>query len=99
MDVKLVNKGDTGELVFIGRLDSASAPDVEKICKSVVERFDTLIFNFAELEYTSSAGLRIILKINMDMNKKGGSLYIKSANKVVMEVLEMTGMASYLTFI
>ena len=99
MDVKLVNRGTEGELYFIGKLDSASAPDVQKITDDVSGRFNKVILNLSRLDYTSSAGLRIVLKLQLDMNKKGGELYVKDANKTVLEVFELTGSASFLTFI
>ena len=99
MEIKLVNRGTQGELLFEGKLDSNSAPEAQKIVDSVVPRFETIILNFARLEYTSSAGLRLILKLQLDMQKKGGSLYIRGANRTVMEVFELTGSASFLTFI
>lgn len=99
MDVKLVNRGTTGELLLNGRLTSANAADVEKIFTDVAARFQTVILNLSGLEYTASSGLRIILRLQQTMTKKGGALQIKEASPMVMEVLEMTGMASYLTFI
>lgn len=99
MDVKLVNRGTEGELYLIGKLDSVSAPDVQKIVDEVSGRFDKIVLNLSRLDYTSSAGLRIVLKLQLDMNKKGGELYVKDANKTVLEVFELTGSASFLTFI
>jgi len=99
MEVKLIKKDNQGELLLIGKLDSQSAPEVQKITDELVKRFDKIILNLTALDYTSSAGLRVILKLQVDMNKKGGELFIKGANKTVMEVFELTGSASFLTFI
>ncbi len=99
MDIKLINRDTQGELLFIGKLDSQSAPEAQRIVDSVVPRFKTIILNLSQLEYSSSAGLRLILKLQVDMNKKGGELYVRGANKTVMEVFELTGSASFLTFI
>lgn len=98
MTIKLVNRETEGELLLEGRLDSSSAPEAEVIFKEVGERFDRVILNLAKLEYTASAGLRIIRNLQVVMNKKGGELILKNVNKYVMEVLEMTGFASFLTF-
>ena len=99
MDVKLVNRGTTGEVLLNGRLTSANAPEVEKIFNDVSARFETVVLNLSGLEYTASSGLRIILRLHQNMTKKGGTLQIKDASPMVMEVLEMTGMASYLSFV
>ena len=50
-----------------------------------------------ELEYISSAGLRILKLVYMALRKKDGELAIRDANKLVMEVFEMTGFADILT--
>lgn len=99
MDIKLVNRGNAGELILEGRLDAASAPDAEVIIMQTADRFDRIILNLEKLDYTSSAGLRIIRNLQVKMNKKEGELLIRNANSMVMEVFEMTGFASFLKFI
>ena len=99
MDIKLVNRGEQGEVIISGKLDSKTAPEAELILDDIAKRFNTVILNLSQLDYTSSAGLRIILKLQIKMDKKGGELYVKGANKVVMEVLELTGSAAFLNFI
>lgn len=98
MNIKLVNRGNEGELLIEGRLDTSSAPEAEEIFKQMIERFDKLVLNFAGLEYISSAGLRALKIVHMGMKKKGGELVITNTNKMVMEVFEMTGFAGLLKF-
>lgn len=99
MDIKLISMENRGEVQLIGRLDSSTAEDTEKILMELSERFEVLTLNFAELEYISSAGLRILKRLHVTMAKKGGSLELKNVNKMVMEVFEMTGFVSLLKFI
>ena len=99
MDIKLINRGNTGELLLEGRLDAASAADAEPIFMDVAERFDTVVLNLEKLDYTSSAGLRLIRTLQVTMNRKDGELLIKNAGPMVMEVFEMTGFASFLKFV
>ena len=99
MHIKLINRGEEGELLMAGRLDSSTAPEVEEIVLQVVDRFDRVILNMAQLEYISSSGLRILKLLYMALRKKDGELELKSVNKLVMEVFEMTGFAGLLTFI
>ena len=99
MHLKLINRGEEGELLMVGRLDSSTAPEVEEIVLQVADRFDKVILNMAQLEYISSAGLRILKLLYMALRKKDGELQLKNANKLVMEVFEMTGFAGLLTFI
>jgi len=99
MVIKLVKRDNAGELIVEGRLDSNSAPEAEAIFTQVAGRFDKIVLNLEKLEYTSSAGLRIIKNLQVQMNKKGGELALKNVNKMVMEVFEMTGFAGFLKFI
>lgn len=99
MVIKLVKRETEGELIIEGRLDSNSAPEAEEIFTQVGERFEKVVLNMEKLEYTSSAGLRIIKNLQVQMNKKQGELVLKNVNKMVMEVFEMTGFAGFLKFI
>lgn len=99
MELKLINRGNEGEVVINGRLDSRTAPEAEKLLMQQTERFDRLILNMEKLEYISSAGLRIMRLLHIAMNKKGGTLELRNVNKMVMEVFEMTGFAGLLKFI
>ena len=98
MDIKLINRGTSGELVLIGRLDANSAPEAEEIFKEMIERFDTIVLNMEQLDYISSAGLRVIKIIHMGMKKKNGELILAKVQKMVMEVFEMVGFAGLLKF-
>lgn len=99
LNLNLINRGTEGELVLIGRLDSNTSVEAEKVVMDLTERFDELILNMQDLDYISSAGLRILKKAYMAMRRKGGSLKLKNVNKMVMEVFEVTGFAGLLQFI
>ena len=98
MDIKLINRGTSGELILIGRLDANSAPEAEEIFKDMIERFDKIVLNMEQLDYISSAGLRVIKIIHMGMKKKNGELVLTKVQKMVMEVFEMVGFAGLLKF-
>ena len=76
-----------------GRLDTATAPELEKC---IEESLNELVFDFTDLEYISSAGLRVILKAQKIMNGKGGMKVI-NVNESIMDVFEITGFADFLT--
>ena len=97
MEIKLINRGQEGELVLNGRLDSLTSPEVERIFLQMAERFEKLTLNMGGVEYVSSAGLRIIKRLYMAMTKKNGTLLLIHVRKTVMEVFEMTGFAGLLT--
>lgn len=99
LNLNLINRGTEGELVMIGRLDSNTSPEAERVVDQLTERFDDLILNMKDLDYISSAGLRILKRAYMTMRRKGGSLKLRNVNKMVMEVFEVTGFAGLLQFI
>lgn len=99
MTIKLINHGDYGELLLEGRLDSLTVLDVEKIFEKVTQEYREIVLNLKDLQYISSAGLRLIKITYMALKKKDGNLALKNVNKMCMEVFEMTGFAGFLTFI
>ena len=99
LNIHLVKHGEQGELFLIGRLDSTTAADAEKVFDEMTARFDDLILNLKDLDYISSAGLRLFKRAYMAMRRKDGSLKLKNVNKMVMEVFEVTGFAGLLQFI
>ncbi|MDD6207619.1 MAG: STAS domain-containing protein [Clostridiales bacterium] len=98
MEINLVSRENEGELILSGRLDANSAPEAEPIFREVAERFDRVILNMEQLDYISSAGLRVIKILHMAMKKKDGELVLSNVNKMVMEVFELVGFAGLLKF-
>ena len=99
MTIKLINRGTVGELLLEGRLDAVSSPEAEEIFLQMAERFETLVLNMGGIQYISSAGLRVLKKTYMAAVKKNGALELSHVNKMVMEVLEMTGFAGLLKIV
>lgn len=99
MTVKLVNRGTEGEYIIAGRLDTATAPQIEKIFNETAAPFTNIILNMQELEYISSAGLRVIKIMHVTMKKKGGELVLTNVNRLVAEVFEMTGFSQLIRII
>ena len=83
-------------LEITGRLDTTTAPNLEAVINEISEDTKELIFNMAELEYISSAGIRVILSAYKKMNQSGGIMRIEKENDIVREVFEMTGLLEML---
>ena len=83
-------------LIVSGRLDTQTAPELEKELDSVLADIKELTFDFANLEYVSSAGLRVILKAQKAMNAQG-SMKLTGVNDSIMEVFDITGFLDILT--
>ena len=96
MTIEKTIEGKTITIALSGRLDTTTAPQLEKEVDEVIPGADDLIFDFKNLEYISSAGLRVILKSQKAMNQKG-SMKIKNVNEDIMEVLDITGFLGILT--
>ena len=92
---KLLN-GEVATLVVVGRLDTQTAPELEKEVDNVVSDIKELTFDMTGLEYVSSAGLRVILKAQKIMNTKG-SMKLIGVNDIIMEVFDITGFLDILT--
>ena len=78
-----------------GRLDAMTAPELEEKLKAKIDGVENLVFDFAELTYISSAGLRVLM-IYIQLMEEQGSVVIKNVCKEVMDVFEVTGLTEFL---
>ena len=88
--------GTEMNIKVIGRLDTVTAPQLETEVKLNIVGVKTLILDFAELEYLSSAGLRVLLAAQKTMNKQG-EMIIRNVNETINEIFEVTGFVDILT--
>ena len=79
-----------------GRLDTTTAPELEKVLSGSLDGVTELTFDMAALDYLSSAGLRVLLGAQKRMNKQG-SMKVMNVNETIMEIFEVTGFADILT--
>lgn len=79
-----------------GRLDTTTAPQLENDLKSFMESVTSLVFDFENLEYISSAGLRVLLTAQKFMSKQG-SMKLIHVKDDVNEIFEVTGFSDILT--
>ena len=96
MTIKKTQNGSAMEVALKGRLDTESAPQLDSALNGVLHELNSLTFDFAELEYISSAGLREIVKAKRGM-QYGGTVTIKNANEIVQEVFNVTGFGDMVT--
>lgn len=98
MEIGTERNGSTLEIKLTERLDTVTSPQLEEKLKEELEGITNLQFDFAELEYISSAGLRVLLTASKKM-KKQGKMEIRNVNEEVMEVFTITGFADILTIL
>ena len=80
----------------VGRLDTTTAPELEASLKESFEGLEKLVLDFSELDYLSSAGLRILLQAQKTMNKQG-EMVVRNVNETISEIFEVTGFSDVLT--
>ena len=83
-------------VTITGRLDTTTAPQLEAEFKQSINGIEKLVLDFANLEYLSSAGLRVLLAAQKAMNKQG-EMVIRNVNQTVNEIFEVTGFIDILT--
>ena len=90
-------EGSKSTIVLGGRLDTVTAPEFEAAVMECTENAEELVIDLKDLDYTSSAGLRVFLKAQKIMIKKG-SLIVVNVKEEVMEIFEITGFSEMLDF-
>lgn len=95
MEITLDRKSNSIEVFVKGRLDTTMAPELEKALVSEMEGLESLVLDFANLEYISSAGLRVLLGAQKRMNRQG-EMKVRNANEDILEIFEVTGFADIL---
>ena len=96
MTVNIERNYELVTLEISGRLDTATAPNLEKIINEFPEDTKELLFDMSGVEYISSAGIRVLLGAYKKMNLNNGIMRIEKANDMVREVFEMTGLLELL---
>ena len=81
-----------------GRLDTMTAPELEKSLADSLDGITELTYDMEGLEYISSAGLRVLLATQKTMNKQG-EMKVAHVQEMVMEVFEVTGFNDILTIV
>ena len=96
MTINKVKDGTALTLAVAGRLETITAPELETVIKSELDGITSLTFDLSELDYISSAGLRVLLAAQKTMNRQG-EMKVTGANEIVMEIFDVTGFSDILT--
>ncbi len=96
--LKFNKTNENGKLNYFleGRLDTVTAPELEKELKNSIDGVSELTLDFEKLEYISSAGLRVLLSAQKSMNKQG-NMKLVNVNETIMEIFEVTGFSEILS--
>ncbi len=93
MEIKDFKENEKLTICVTGSLDSITSSDLEEFIRDNIEGINELILDFKELDYVSSAGLRVLL-VTLKLMKTKGSIKIINVNESVNEVLTMTGFSN-----
>ena len=96
LNINKTVENNTAVVSLEGRLDTVTAPELEKALVELIPDLTELKLDFTDLDYISSAGLRVLLAAQKAMNKQG-SMTLTHVNEAVMEILEVTGFTDILT--
>ena len=95
MELNHVREDENIVITIKGRLDAASSPEAANAINRIMqEDCSRVLFNFSELDYLSSGGLRVILGVAKDLKRKGGKLVLCSLNPFVKEIFVVSGFES-----
>lgn len=97
MTIKKTVDGDKLVLDLEGRLDTTTAPQLENELKVSLYDIKELTLDMENLEYLSSAGLRVLLAAQKQMQKQKAEMVIVNVNEIIMEVFEVTGFVDIIT--
>jgi anti-sigma B factor antagonist len=95
MTIEIKRNQEVTTIDIVGRLDTTTAPELDKAINEDIADVKNLVLNFKGLEYISSAGLRVLLGAQKKMQKVGTMKLINVCENI-MEVFEMTGFADIL---
>ena len=97
--IKKEINGTVMNIALSGALNSQLAPELEEVILASVSDVTEICFDFADLEYLTSAGLRVILSAQQEMDEKDGTMTIKNVSQEIMDIFKMTGFSNILTII
>lgn len=95
MNISTDKKGTALTIALEGRLDTTTSPELEACIEENLSDVTELTFDMKELEYISSAGLRVLLSAQKKMSKVG-HMEVINVNETIMEVFEVTGFVDIL---
>ena len=96
LKIEKQSEGTKDTVLLSGRLDTTTAPELEAFMEKELKDTQEFVFDLTDLEYISSAGLRVLLKVQKYMNKKG-DFKLNHVSEVIEEIFEITGFSDILT--
>jgi anti-sigma B factor antagonist len=100
MEVTVKEVNEVSVLSFEGNLDTNTAPQAQEQIDQLIDSGSSkILINFNELNYISSAGLRVLLATAKKLKATSGDLKICGLNQTVQEVFDISGFSSILSVV
>ena len=96
MNINMQKDDSRLTVVLEGRLDTLTSPELEEQLENSLDGIKELIFDFSDLRYVSSAGLRVLIAAQKIMEEQG-KMIIRNVCPTVMEVFDITGFIDVFT--
>ena len=96
MHIEKIRESEKLTLTIEGRIDTKTAPELDELVRTSLEGISLLIMDLKDVAYISSAGLRVLLIAQKQMNKQG-EMKIINVSEDIMEIFEVTGFSDILT--
>ena len=93
MNITTTIDGAQASIAVEGKLSVATSPDLEQEIAKLPESVSNIAIDLAELDYISSAGLRVLVSTQKLTSARGGALVLRNPKDEVMDVFEMTGLS------
>ena len=98
-NAKTNKTGTTLDISLEGVLDTKTSPDLMKVINDNISDVTEVIFDFANLEFLTSAGLRVLLSARQAMDDKDGQMTLKNVSADIMDIFKLTGFSGILNII
>lgn len=96
MTININSYGSTFILAPLGKIDTNTSPELKAAIDQLPDSVKDIILDFTDVDYISSAGLRVLVQTQNKMESKGGSIKITNVNQIVDEIFEITGFGDLL---
>lgn len=97
MEINGTRNGEALEVALSGRLDTNTSPELEAYLKENLAGVTDLVIDLVDVQYVSSAGLRVFLFAHKELAKVGSGLVLRHPNEYIADVLDATGFTEILT--